>query len=126
MKNKIMKKLSLYIFLVLMWCNISFAETKDSMTCEIQFGKSLPAKAKVSFKKINDKWAIEIDRNIWVDNEEKDDIGAVTTVSVTEHDAELLWYHEEMDTKFHVLIDRDEGIMHTNDIRYGKREWICN
>ena len=26
-----MKKLSLYVFLSLMWCNISFAETKDSV-----------------------------------------------------------------------------------------------
>ena len=118
-----MKKLFLYVFLGLLWCNISFAETKDSMTCELRYGL---AKSEVSFKKINGKWAIEIDGTIWVDDEEKDDVGAVTTVSVTEHDAELLWYHEEMDIKFHVLIDRDEGIMHTNDALNGKREWICN
>ena len=117
-----MKKLSLYIFLVLMWCNVGFAETKNSITCELWYG----AKSEVSFKKINGKWAIEIDGTIWVDDEEKDDVGAVSTVSVTEHDAELLWFHEEMDTKFHVLIDRDEGIMHTNDALNGKREWVCN
>ena len=117
-----MKKL-LMILVMLFWCNIGFAETKDSMTCELPFGLK---KTKVSFKKINDKWAIEIDGTIWVDDEEKDDVGAVSTVSVTEHDAELLWYHEEMDTKFHVLIDRDEGIMHTNDALNGKREWVCN
>ena len=62
-----MKKLSLYVFLVLMFCNVGFAETKDSMTCEVPLGKFLPAKAKVSFKKINDKWAIEIDGTIWLD-----------------------------------------------------------
>ena len=115
-----MKKL-LMILVMLFWCNIGFAETKDSMTCELWYG----AKSKVSFKKINDKWAIEIDGEIWVD-EEKDDVGGASTVSVTEHDAELLWYHEETDIKFHVLIDRDEGIMHTNDALNGKREWICN
>jgi hypothetical protein len=118
-----MKKL-LMILVMLFWCNIGFAETKDSMTCELQY-ELAKLKAKVSFKKINDKWAIQIDREIWVD-EEKDDVGGVSTVSVTEHDAELLWYHEEMDTKFHVLIDRDEGIMHTNDALNGKREWVCN
>ena len=117
-----MKKLSLYVFLGLMWCNISFAETKDSMTCELRYGL---AKVKVSFKKINDKWAIQVGRDIWVD-EKKDDVGGVSTVSVTEHDAELLWTHDEMDIQFHVLIDRDQGIMHTNDALNGKREWICN
>ena len=91
-----MKKLLGILVIGLLWCNVGFAETKDSITCKLWYGK----KAEVSFKKINDKWAIEIDGTIWVDDEEKDDVGAVSTVSVTEHDAELLWTHDEMDIQF--------------------------
>ena len=36
-----------------MWCNISFAETKDSMTCELRC-ELAKLKAKVSFKKNNE------------------------------------------------------------------------
>ena len=33
MKIKLMKKLSLYIFLVLMWCNVGFAELIELNKC---------------------------------------------------------------------------------------------
>ena len=49
-----MKKLSLYVFLVFMWCNVGFAEEKICQSLNECLNKGYVQKDKILFKHAND------------------------------------------------------------------------
>jgi len=71
-KLGLMKKLSLYIFLVLMWCNVGFAEDKKKLKWGIDYSSDLNGniinygwKVK-SVRKTNDKEIYILNKNNWI------------------------------------------------------------
>jgi hypothetical protein len=110
-----LKKLLGIVVLGLLWCNVSFANY--SILCNHQ-----NLKTKVTLKNINNTWIIQVGNETWI-NKQTDEFGGVSTISVTEHEIELLYDHEI--GTFHLLIDRDKNTMITTDGLNGRREWIC-
>ena len=106
----LMKKLSLYIFLVLMWCNVGFAEKKDLM--DIKIGESITKHFSTYFIIENylDDDVEEEDIRVYGKNYQYSLIGFVNDGTFKDYDYIQVYYETKTDK-----IVSTSGIYETSD-----------